>query len=195
MGFFCKAGAVRRGLLPTRCHWNCLKCLEQTTTNSPDFGLLYKHQTWSRFCSSSALAREPCKGIQNCAKFMVWHGLGQKEGKFMKLGIVLGDFVLEEIHLETKRVPGLSHHVAEGSSKTEQGPAKPWVAPLAEWAVPSAGTAPPRSAGDIWLSPDPPLHTKNPRNVERLCSEIFHGCSDVQSMPQKKTPLIITSTI
>lgn len=126
MGFFCKAGAARRGLLPTRCHWNCLKYLEQTTPNPPDFGLPYKHQTWSRFCSGTgALRGNPDWGMLIVPSSWFDMDLGRRKVKFMKFGNVLGDLLLEEIHLETRKgMPGLNHSLAEGSSKAEQGPAK-----------------------------------------------------------------------
>lgn len=149
MGFFRKAGAIHRGFLPTRCHWNCLKCSEQTTPNSPGFELSYKRETWTRLLSSSALAHEPSKGIRTERWLIMrhsWFGLdlGKTQVKLMKFGIVLGGCVLLwETQMESQKMPGHSHHLAGRSSKKEQGPAENVSRLLLSQQWPGAGMATP----------------------------------------------------
>lgn len=144
MGFLRKAGAVHRGFIPTRCHWNCLKCLEQTTPNSPGFELSYKHETWTRSLSSSALAHE----------WSLWLGmdLGKMQVKLVKFNIVCGGFVLLwETQMEPKKMPGHSHQLAGRSSKKKQVPEENVLHLLLGQYRPGAGMATPWSLAGVWV--------------------------------------------
>lgn len=86
MGFFRKAGAAHRGFLPTRCHWNCLKCLEQTTPNFSSLEHSYKCETWTKLLSSSALPQWTLQGNPDWstvdgARCIFWHGFGENGGE------------------------------------------------------------------------------------------------------------------